>query len=189
MPPADSIPIGEAMRGKATTVARHQFGSRILESLMESCDEQQIGFLLDELLDDFEALARHQFGNFVVQHLFAHGTPERKKACVQKLLPHVLPHATHKTACNVVQCMLEHVDLSWQAAIADAFLAGEGETSLETIAATRYGSFVVQKLVDKLHPRIDAVKARVKAAHPQLQESGFSRRKIVDFLGEGFFRD
>ena len=44
-------------------------------------------------------------------------------------------------------------------------------TSLEeTIAATRYGSFVVHSLVDKLHPRIDAVKARVKAAHPQLQE-------------------
>ena len=36
------------------------------------------------------------------------------------------------------------------------------------------GSFVIHSLVDKLHPRIDAVKARVKAAQPQLSESKFS---------------
>ena len=192
---------------------RHQFGSRILERLLEHCSEQQIGFLLNELLDDLEALARHAFANFVVQHLFEHGTPERKTLCLQKLLPHVLQHATHKTASNVVQRMLEHADVSSQALIADAFLAGEGEASLETIAATRYGSFVIHSLVDKLHPRIDAVKERVKAAHPQLQElrnrfavsgfrsaslaslsvllqeSKFSQKNILDFLGEAFFRE
>jgi len=112
-----------------------------------------------------------------------------KEDCVKKLLPHVLQHASHKTACNTVQRMLEHSDLACKAMIADAFLEGKGETSLETIAATRYGSFVVQHLVDRFHPRIDAVKARIKAAHSQLQSSGFSQRKIVHFLGEAFFRD
>jgi hypothetical protein len=189
MPPKSLAGLGNSLRGKATTVARHQFGGRILERLIEHCDEDQIGFLLDELLDDFEALARHQFGNFVVTRLLEHGTAARKHTCVQKLLPHVLQHATHKTACNIVQRMLEHADLSCQAAIADAFLAGTGETSLEVIATTRYGSFVIQHLVDRFHPRIDAVKSRIKGAHSQLQESGFSRRKIVDLLGESFFRE
>jgi len=146
-------------------------------------------FLLDEILADLEALARHPYGNFVVQHLLEHGSPSRKQACARALLPYVLQHATHRTASNVVQRLLEHADVGAQAAVADALLAGEGATSLEAIAATRYGSFVVHHLVDRLHPRIAAVKARVKAAHPQLQESGFSRRKIVDFLGEEFFRD
>merc|ERR1740130_2153590 len=163
------------MRGKATTMARHQFGSRILERLIEHCDEALIGFLLDELLEDFEALARHQFGNFVVARLLEHGTPCRNLSCVQKLLPHVLQHAVHKTACNIVQRMLEHADLACQALIADAFLEGSGATSLEAIAATRYGSFVIQHLVDRFHPRIDAVKARLKAAHSQLMASGFSQ--------------
>jgi len=187
MPPIHLVAIGEAMRGKAAAVARNQFGSRIMERLFEHSAEDQIGFLLDELLEDLEALARHQFGNFVVQRLFEHATVARKHACAQKLRPHILQHATHKTACNVVQRLLEHSDLAWQAAIADDFLAGEGETSLEAIAATRYGSYVVQRLVDRLHPRIDAVKARVKAAHPQLQGSSFSQKKIVDFLGKDFF--
>jgi len=189
MPRGRLVCIGEAMRGKATTVARHQFGSRILESVIVHCTKDQIGYLLDELLEDLEALARHQFGNFVVQRLFEHGTEAWKDQCFQKLLPHVLHHATHKTACNVVQRMLDHANLSCQAVIADAFLAGEGKTSLETIAATRYGSFVVQHLVDRFHPRIDAVKARVKAAHPKLQESTFSQRKIIDHLGEAFFKE
>merc|ERR1719199_305652 len=187
MPARNLASIGEAMRGKATTVARHQFGSRILERLIEHCDENLIGFLLDELLEDFEALARHQFGNFVVARVLEHGTAPRKHTCVQKLLPYVLQHATHKTACNIVERMLDNADLACQAMIADAFLEGGGETSLEGIAATRYGSFVIQHLVDRFHPRIDAVKARLKAARPQLQASGFSQRKIVQFLGESFF--
>lgn len=188
MPARNLASIGEAMRGKATTVARHQFGSRIIERLIEHCSEDMIGFLLEEVLEDFEALARHQFGNFVVARLLEHSTPARKHSCVQKLLPHVLQHATHKTACNIVERMLDNVDLASQAMIADAFLAGSGDTSLEVIATTRYGSFVIQHLVNRFHPRIDAVKARVKAAHSQLQASGFSQRKIVQFLGEAFFR-
>eukprot|EP00930_Biecheleria_cincta_P036101 TRINITY_DN24781_c0_g1_i1.p1 TRINITY_DN24781_c0_g1~~TRINITY_DN24781_c0_g1_i1.p1 ORF type:complete len:707 (+),score=133.21 TRINITY_DN24781_c0_g1_i1:209-2329(+) len=189
LPCARLLCIAEGMCGEATTVARHQFGSRILERLIEHCDEEQIGFLLDELLEDLEALARHAFGNFVVQRMFENCTAARKHSCVERLLPHVLQHATHKTASNVVQRMLQNVEFSWQAAMADAFLAGEGSTSLEAIAATRYGSFVVHQLVDRLHPRIDSVKARVKAAHPRLQESKFSQKNIVDFLGESFFHD
>lgn len=188
MPPARLSSIVEAIRGKSTTVARNQFGCRILERLIEHCDGIQAEILFSELLEDLEALARHQFGNFVVQHLFEHGTSAMKHACVQTLLPHILQHATHKTASNVVQCMLEHADLTCQAAIADALLAGEGETSLETIATTHYGSFVVQRLVDRLHPRIAAVKTRIRAARPRLQESRFSQKKIVEFLGEAFFR-
>lgn len=192
LPSTRLVGIAEKMRGQATMVARHQFGSRILERLMEHCSEEQMGFLLDELFDgaaNLEALARHPFANFVVQHIFEHGMPERKSRCFQMLLPYVLQHATHKTASNVVQRMLEHADVSSQALIADAFLAGEGEESLETIAATRYGSFVIHSLVDKLHPRIDAVKARVKAASAQLSESKFSQKNILDFLGEAFFDD
>ncbi|CAJ1390295.1 unnamed protein product [Effrenium voratum] len=189
LPSSRLVCIAEAMRSQAPTVARHQFGSRILERLMEHCSEEQIGFLLDELMDDLEALARHPFANFVVQHIFEHGLEDRKALCFRRLLPHVLQHATHKTASNVVQRMLEHADVSSQALIADAFLAGEGDFSLETIAATRYGSFVIHSLVDKLHPRIDAIKSRVKAAHPQLQQSKFSQKNILDFLGEAFFSD
>ena len=65
--------------------------------------EEQIGFLLDELFDEqnLEALARHPFANFVVQHIFEHGMAERKSRCFEMLLPHVLQHATHKTASNL----------------------------------------------------------------------------------------
>lgn len=189
MPSGSLSGILSALRGKATTVARHQFGSRILERLIEHGSEIEIGPLLEELLVDIEALARHPFGNYVVARILEHATPNRKHTCVQKLLPYVLQHATHKTACNIVQRMLDNSDLASRALIADAFLAGIGDTSLEAIASTRYGSFVIQHLVDRFHPRIDAVKARVKAAHAQLAASAHSEKKIVQFLGEGFFRD
>lgn len=189
LPSTQLVRFAHALRGHAVSLARHQFGCRILERFIEHCSEDQIGFLLDEIIFDLEAIARHQYGNFVAQHILEHGTVERKNSCAEVLLPHVLQHSTHRTACCVVQKYLEHADLRWQAAIADVFLAGEGELSLEAIAATRYGSFVVQKLLGTMHPRIVIVKARVKAARPQLQESGFSRRKIVDFLGEEFFSE
>lgn len=189
MPAGSLLGIVAALHGKATTVARHQFGSRILERLVEHGSEIEIGSFLEELFVDVEALARHPFGNYVVARILEHATPDRKHTCVQMLLPYVLQHATHKTACNIVQRMLENSDLASRALIADAFLAGTGDTSLEAIASTRYGSFVIQHLVDRFHPRIDAVKARVKAAHAQLAASAHSEKKIVQFLGEGFFRD
>jgi len=187
VPATSSAMIAVAMKTKATTVARHRFGSRILERLVEHCSEEMIGFLIDELLEDIEALARHQFGNFVVARILEHAAPAKKQLCIEKLLPHVLQHATHKTACNIVERMLDSADLARQSMIADAFLAGTGDESLEAIASTRYGSFVIQHLVSRFHPRIDAVKMRVKEAHSQLKTSGFSHRKIVQFLGETFF--
>lgn len=189
MPPTRLGAIGEAMRGQAISVARHRFGCRILERLVEHCSETQVGFLLDEVFADLEALARHQYGNFVVQHLLEYASPARKIAAQRALLPHVLAHTTHRTASHVVQRMFDLADSSWQAAIVDTILAGRGEASLEAMAATRYGSFVIQQLVERTHPRTAAVKSRIKAAHEKLQASTFGQKNLLDFLGADFFRD
>lgn len=188
LPVTRLTPLLDAFQGQVQTLARHRFGSRILERLTEHCSEAQLGPLLDEAIEDIEALARHQHGNFFVQRLLEHGSASRKRICAEKLLPFVLEHAVHRTASNTLQRLIDHASLDMQAAIADKFLAGEGVQSLEAIAVTRYGSFVVQLLVDRLHPRIDVVKTRIRAAKSQLQASGFSRRKIVEFLGEAFFQ-
>merc|ERR1712087_777093 len=118
MPSKKLVCIGEAVRGKATAMARQQFGSRILERLIEYSSEGEIGLLFDELLEDCEALARHPFGNFVVARILEHGTSTRKEACVRKLMPYVLQHATHKIACNIVQRIMDTADLAGQASIA-----------------------------------------------------------------------
>jgi len=185
MPPSRVTCIALTMRGRIAAVARHRFGCRILERLMEHCSEQELGFLLDEIQADLEALARHQFGNFVVQHLLEHGSPPRKHAAMQCLFMYLPQHLTHKTASHVVQFFLEHADHEWQAAIVDAMLAARGGDSLEAVAASRYGSFVVRQLLERPHVRAAVVRARLDGVAAQLRESEYSRKNVVPFLGDG----
>merc|ERR1711957_986134 len=97
------------MLGQISFVARHRYGCRILERLIEHCDEnRQLSSLLRELESQAESLSRHPFANFVIQHLLEHGSPDCRARIVQSLLPYLPMLAVHRTASHVVQRTLDY---------------------------------------------------------------------------------
>merc|ERR1719189_3332004 len=56
-------------------VARHRFGSRVLERLVEHGTEDQMCTLVDQCIELAEELSRHPFGNFFIQSLLQHSAP------------------------------------------------------------------------------------------------------------------
>ena len=58
--------------------ARHKYGCRIMERLIEHCPSFRLQPLVEELLKDLLRLSIHKFGNFVVQHIMEHGTAGQK---------------------------------------------------------------------------------------------------------------
>merc|ERR1719456_123821 len=65
--------------GSVRKFARHQYGCRILQRLLEHCTEDQVHTLLNDLLlDDVVALSMHAYGKFVVPHIFEYGGAEQK---------------------------------------------------------------------------------------------------------------
>lgn len=130
----------------AWAVARHRFGCRVVERLVEHGTEQQMCRLMDQWVLHAEELSRHQYGNFVIQSVLEHGSPDRRQSILQQLLPGLPQLATHRTASHVVQQALNHVSPEGQRAMAGALLQRQPPHSLPEVAASRYGSYVVEEL-------------------------------------------
>lgn len=200
MPPKNLGFLLDELKDSAT-VARHQYGCRLLERLIEHCPAEQVADMVEELLQEAEPLARHPYGNFVVQHILEHGTPTWKFKVAERIAP-VLPYlATHRTASHVVQRAFECGEPEIQKTLVLALVNGEAEESLVGVACTRYGSFVVEELSNIclacsgytsgytlacLQASCDIARQQLQDGVLELSESHYGRRAVVKF---GFFQE
>jgi len=183
LPPPVLQPLVDKLQEKgAPAIARHQYGCRVLERLVEHCPAAQIAPLLDEVAADSEALSRHPYGNFVVQHILEHGSPDLRHLLFQRLLPAVQCLATQRTASHVVQRVLDFCDGGCASAVVDSLLLSQSPHSLEEVACNRYGCHVVKQLSGLRDAvRRAMVKERLSAGLPSLEASQFGRRTLEEF--------
>jgi len=175
--------IVKEFRGKAREVARHQYGCRILERLIEHCpDDGEMVSLLDEIVHDAESLCRHPFGNFVVQHLLEHGSNERRQAILRQVQSRLPFLAMHRTASHFVQQLLDYVDADAQKQIVTTLLEAKAPESLQEVAGSRYGSFVVEQTAS-VESMYDEVRAALHVLLPYFTDSQkkFAKRVIDKF--------
>jgi len=168
--PSTSPSIGSviaAFRAIGTgVVCKHRFGCRLMERLIEHCDDNRetqpefVG-LVDEIENESGLLCKHGFGNFVVQHLLEHGSQERRRAILNKMMDETevtppqpgqpdikgLPQlAGHRTASHTVQRLLEYSDEAGKLTIVQTLLDAETPHSIAEVACGRYGSFVIEQI-------------------------------------------
>lgn len=146
MPSTALRPIIDRIRAKHTVVARHRFGCRLLERLIEHATEEDMGELVDQYVAEAEDLCRHQFANFVIQHLLEHGSEDRKARILRRMLPTVRHLSQHRTASHVVQRALANCSPQDKCELVQA-IVGSRPRAVAELAATRYGSFVVEELL------------------------------------------
>jgi len=156
---ADLVPIVRQLHallpsGKLLTLGKNKCGCRIVERLIEHCAPSQetpeMGEICDLFVQKTQELCRHQYGNFLTKHILEHGTPERRAAIAGQLLPLISQLATHRTASHVVQQALQHCDQEDKLEIVQRLLETGKPLSLEQVAASRYGSYVVEEIKDCL---------------------------------------
>jgi hypothetical protein len=127
-------------------LARHRFGCRVFERLVEYGTEDEMAAMIDQCIEHTEELSRHQYGNFVIQSLLEHGSDARRHSLVERLLPIVPQLATHRTASHVVQQALKYSSEEDQTAIARVLLCSPEPHSFVEVVASRYGSYVAEEL-------------------------------------------
>mmetsp|Transcript_38720 Transcript_38720/g.111287 ORF Transcript_38720/g.111287 Transcript_38720/m.111287 type:complete len:521 (+) Transcript_38720:48-1610(+) len=186
MPSSSLRPIVERIEEKGgLAVARHQFGCRVLERLIEHCTEKEMGRLNDSFVESAEPLCRHQYGNFVVQHLIEHGASHRGAEVLQRLLPTIAQLAMHRTASHVAQTALTYAGDEGQRAIAAGLLGAAAPHSLLDVAASRYGSYVVEDLHGLRCPGsqaiLDEIRRRLVSAGPEQLATVHLQRVMARF--------
>jgi len=181
-PPPALEPLVRTLEEKGIpSVARHQYGCRVLERLVEHCPEPLIKSLLDQVVDNSEALSLHPYGNFVIQHLLEHGSADRRRLVLRQLLPAAPRLAVHRTASHVVQRVLDFCEVEGLAVV-DSLLSAQSPNSLVEVACSRYGCHVVRQLSELRDPgRRKLVQDSLSAQLQLLEAEQFGRRSAEAF--------
>mmetsp|Transcript_39189 Transcript_39189/g.124566 ORF Transcript_39189/g.124566 Transcript_39189/m.124566 type:complete len:406 (-) Transcript_39189:616-1833(-) len=121
----------------ASQAARHRYGCRIIERLVEHCPPSQVSELVEALVSDAVALSRHPYGNYVMQHLLEHGPAAERRRLLKFLEEHASTAGSDCYARAVISKALTHGGREDQVALARALLRQPG--LLATMARTRHG--------------------------------------------------
>jgi pumilio RNA-binding family len=168
-------------------VAKHRFGCRVIERLLEHCPEDMTAPLTDAVVSDASALARHPYGNYVVQHVLEYGTDVHRKSLISALVDTGIAFlAQHRIASNVIESALGRVCSADQQTIGLALL-GAPQTLL-VVGCSRYGTHVINRLLEVLAPgplRVEVVR-QLLSNLPQIMESKHSKQLVEKLKSLGF---
>jgi len=153
----DELLCGTAGPSGASQAARHRYGCRIVERLIEHCPPQQVKRLVEDLVSDAVALSKHPYGNYVMQHLLEHGPPDQRRRLTRMLELHAHTAGSDCYARAVVSKALSHGAHADQVALARALLREPG--LIATMARTRHGHVAAKFVLQNLEGQ-DSVEAR-----------------------------
>jgi len=174
-PQASQFVIDEIMGlGSAAYAAQHGFGCRVLERLLEHCTPEQVGPLVEDLLDAGPKLCTDQYGNFVVQHVLEFGTDEHKHRMSRIVAAQIASIPGDYHGCSVVSAALTHSLEKDKIVVARSVLARRG--FLVCMARQRHGHDAVMCLLNLVNTkeRMEAER-QLRASIGQLQRSRYGR--------------
>merc|ERR1712226_624896 len=96
------------MQGNAVAVARHRYGCRCVERLIEHLPPWQMAELVEEILSSADGLSKHAFGNFVVQHILEFGTEDQPRKVAEVIRSDMAGLVRHRRANHVVRKAILH---------------------------------------------------------------------------------
>jgi hypothetical protein len=151
-PEASQPIIDELMsrRGAAAYLARHRYGCRVVERLVEHCRPEQLGEMICGILAEVESLFVDHFGNFVVQHLFEYGSDDTRRQLAEAVLARLQKLSSDPRGVAVVAKALEFSPVEERVALARALLRKPGQ--LVRIATQHQGKEVALALIRMKDP-------------------------------------
>lgn len=162
-------------RGGVVELAEHRFGCRVLERLLESCEEGPRRRLGACLLEHLGGLSRHPFANYCVQHLLQYGAPEHQARILQASLDEVATLATDYHGGGVVtRCMASGPRAS-RLELAEALL--ERPSLLERMAVYRFSHGAVIEML-KLGETAPRVRRLLAGKRSQLAATRYGREVL-----------
>eukprot|EP00933_Yihiella_yeosuensis_P064919 TRINITY_DN68473_c0_g1_i1.p1 TRINITY_DN68473_c0_g1~~TRINITY_DN68473_c0_g1_i1.p1 ORF type:complete len:377 (-),score=60.20 TRINITY_DN68473_c0_g1_i1:245-1375(-) len=148
-PQASQFVIDELLqRGSRVTVrvAKHKYGCRVVQRLLEHCRSSQVKEMVAELLKEVIPLSRHPYGNYVMQQVFERATPEHRSFAAHQVQRHAASLSTDCYGSAIVAKALEFCSLEDQQGLIRALLSEPG--LLVSMARTRHGHLAVELVLE-----------------------------------------
>eukprot|EP00929_Paragymnodinium_shiwhaense_P003663 TRINITY_DN10426_c0_g1_i2.p1 TRINITY_DN10426_c0_g1~~TRINITY_DN10426_c0_g1_i2.p1 ORF type:complete len:436 (+),score=59.19 TRINITY_DN10426_c0_g1_i2:131-1309(+) len=165
--------VGKGVRA-VCHAARHKYGCRIIQRLLEHCTVCQVRSLVNSLLNDAVVTAMHPYGNYVMQHLIEYGTAEQRGALTRALVEHVGEAGRDEYACAVLSKAMVHGELQDQADLAIAIESVPG--LFPSMACSRHGHVAARAVLATLRgSQLQSAKMQIRANLPNLRSSRYGR--------------
>lgn len=118
--------------------ARHKYGCRIVQKLLEHCDADQVQHFADAIVSQTSHVARHPFGNYVIQHLLSHANPQRSQALRRQLQKDICVLATDPFGCAVLSTAMSALPFGDRLELAKSLV--RDPDVLASVTSSRHGS-------------------------------------------------
>lgn len=99
-------PIVREIIDSAEEMAKHAYGCRASQRMIEHCVEPLKNEILDAFVACRGALLTHTYGNYVIQKMLVHGRPSDRSDIFQSITTRVVKFSKQKQASNVVESMI-----------------------------------------------------------------------------------
>jgi pumilio RNA-binding family len=117
----------------------HPYGCRVLQRILEHCNEQKKTAVLDELLNCHKRLLDDQYGNYVIQHVLQFGRDEDRDSILQIIVENgLLDLSRQKFASNVVEKLLKYGNANQRRAVVREMLK-VGSLCVDFVFLCEYG--------------------------------------------------
>lgn len=149
-PQASQFIIDELMNGgrHVTQAARHKYGCRIIQRLLEHCRPDQVQQVVEALLGDAVPLCKHTYANYVMQHVLEQGDASTRHRLSEFLSTHARAVGSDSCGCAVMGKALMLGAGDDQTMLARALLREQG--LLAAMARSRYGHTAVKAVLNLL---------------------------------------
>mmetsp|Transcript_7221 Transcript_7221/g.18481 ORF Transcript_7221/g.18481 Transcript_7221/m.18481 type:complete len:339 (+) Transcript_7221:60-1076(+) len=164
--------------GAVSQAARHKYGCRIVQRLLEQASPQQLHGLIEALIAKGASVSRHVYGNYVMQHLMEHGTEDQCQRLVKAIETDLRGLSLDPHGCAVVSVALAGGTLEDRQRLARSLLRDQG--LLPQMAFTRHGHLAVRRSLAVLHDgEWEAAARQLRAASVSLGASRYGRIVLV----------
>lgn len=109
-------------RCSPTELARHRYGCRVVERLIEHFPSSVLDDFLSSLFDEALELSTHVYGNFVVQHVLEHGSKANRRQLADFFVVHASQIAKNPHGCCVLDKALSYCAQEDRVRVARALL-------------------------------------------------------------------
>lgn len=136
----------------APQAARHRYGCRIIQRVLEHCASEQVQAMVEDLLADAVSLSAHAFGNYVMAHIVEHCDADTVLRLTSILEEHFPKMAADGYAGGVLGAALAKATNTGRQSLAHALC--KDPQHLTIMACSRWGHAAVKQALLLADPPI-----------------------------------
>lgn len=138
-----------AFKGHIGRYAAHSYGCRVIQRLLEHCNDLDRRSILSELSTIINPLVTDQFGNYVIQHMIARGPNADRNRVIAVVQTRLVELSKHKFASNVVEKSIQYGSDRQRSDMIQFLITRNhnGESPLSVLIRDQYANYVVREFL------------------------------------------